>query len=166
MVIMSITLAECPPRSVSGYLISKHNRSSKGPRAQAVNGLEHRTSKAGSMWWNKKRKLQHLFDELRGIAIMERLCPAQTDLTENDCQAHAMRQIRQTELFLEVQRLTDKERSRMSQEQKVARSRQKTSTQANREQDLVRLLERLEKLKRALDERDARIRRYQEPAAA
>ena len=97
---------------------------------------------------------------------MERLCHAQTDLTENDCQANAMRQIRQTELFLEVQRLTDKEKSRISQEQKLARSRQKTSTQANREQDLVRLLECLEKLKRALDERDARIRRYQEPVAA
>ena len=54
----------------------------------------------------------------------------------------------------------------MSQEQNLARSRQKTSTPANREQDLVRLLERLEKLKRALDERDARIRRYQEHAAA
>jgi hypothetical protein len=55
----------------------------------------------------------------------------------------------------------------MSGEQKPAHSCQETSAQAAREPDPVRLIERLEKLKRALDERDRKGHRdSKSPAAA
>lgn len=119
------------------------------------------------MWWNKKRKLQRLSDELRGIALLDRLYADRTDLTLDDHYAHAMRQTRQTELLREVERLTNKKRLRMSEEQKPARSRHEISAAATPEQDYVSLIERLEKLKRALDERDGKVGRAQKfPSAA
>src|ERR1700758_2780843 len=111
------------------------------------------------MWWNKKTKLQHLCDELRGIALLDRLYASRTDLTLDERYAHALRQLRQSELLAEMERLTAKKRPRISLDgQKPARSRQETSDGAAPEQDAVRLLVRLEELKRALDKRDGKFR--------
>ena len=119
------------------------------------------------MWWNKKRKLQRLSDELRAIAILDRLYADKADLTSADRYAQARRQIRQSELVTEIEELTAKKRPGITiDEQKPAPSGQEISAQAAREQDPARLLARLEKLKRALDERKANIRRDEEPAAA
>jgi hypothetical protein len=120
------------------------------------------------MWWNRKTKLQHLSDELRGIALLDRLYASRTDLTQDDRYAHAMRQMRQSELLAEMERLTAKKRPRISLDgQKPARSRQEIPAEAAREQGPVRLLARLEELKRALDERDGKGHRdSKSPAAA
>lgn len=62
------------------------------------------------MMWGKQKKLERLFDELKGIAVLERLgeylaeeCPA--DPTEAELHAHMVRQTRQTELLQEILRL-------------------------------------------------------------
>lgn len=118
------------------------------------------------MCW-KRKKLERLFDESRAIALLNRLYADKTDLTFADHYAYAMRQIGQSELSLEVERLTNRKGRRMWEEQKRARAPQEVSAEATREQDPVRLIERLEKLKRALDERHAKIRRDQKsPATA
>jgi hypothetical protein len=109
------------------------------------------------MWW-KRRKLERLFDELRGITMLERLCDAPANTTEDDRHVHNMRQTRQSELVVQIERLANrKELRRVSGEQKSARSWQETRVHAAGEPDPVRLLERLEELKRALDERDAEV---------
>src|ERR1700747_1005544 len=120
------------------------------------------------MWWNKKRKLQHLFDELRGIALRDRLYASGTDLTLDDRYAHAMRQMRQSELLAQMERLTAKKRPRISLDgQEPARSQQEIPAQAAREPNTVRLLARLEKLKRVLNERNSTGHRNSKyPAAA
>ncbi len=56
------------------------------------------------MWWRRK-KLEHLYDELAGIAIHNRFDADRPDLTQNDLAASAMRHRRQTELLAQITRL-------------------------------------------------------------
>jgi hypothetical protein len=56
------------------------------------------------MWW-KRRKLERLFDELKAIALLNRLDEIQTDLMQNDPRACAKRETRQLELLAEIARL-------------------------------------------------------------
>jgi hypothetical protein len=56
------------------------------------------------MWW-KRKKLERLFDELRAIALLNRLDGGRTDLTQNDPRACAVRETRQLELLDEIARL-------------------------------------------------------------
>ena len=63
------------------------------------------------MMWGKQKKLERLFDELRGIAVLERLGEYFTkeglaEPTEAGLDAHLMRQARQSELMQEILRLT------------------------------------------------------------
>jgi hypothetical protein len=53
------------------------------------------------MWW-KRKKLERLFDELTAIALLDRLHASRTDLTQNDLDAYAMRQKRQSELLVKI----------------------------------------------------------------
>jgi hypothetical protein len=57
------------------------------------------------MMWGKQKKLECLFDELRGIAVLERLNDIRTDLAEDDPYAHELRRNRQSELLAEIGRL-------------------------------------------------------------
>jgi hypothetical protein len=57
------------------------------------------------MIWGKQRKLERLFDELRGIAVLERLNDIRPNPTEDDPRAHDLRRIRQSELLAEIGRL-------------------------------------------------------------
>jgi hypothetical protein len=56
------------------------------------------------MWW-KRKKLERLLDELRAIALLNRLDALQTDLMQNDPHARSKRETRQLELLAEMTRL-------------------------------------------------------------
>ena len=56
------------------------------------------------MWW-KRKKLARLFDELRAIALLNRLDDNRTNVPQNDPGACAARETRQLELLAEIARL-------------------------------------------------------------
>jgi hypothetical protein len=57
----------------------------------------------GAMWW-KRRKVERLFDELRAIALRNRLDTSRTDLSQNHPDASG-RETRQLELLAEIAEL-------------------------------------------------------------
>ncbi|HKN35956.1 MAG TPA: hypothetical protein VJX16_22170 [Terriglobales bacterium] len=66
------------------------------------------------MMWGRQKRLQCLFDELRGIAVLERLDEYRTeecgaDPTEADRRARLVRQTRQSELLQEILKLAPAE---------------------------------------------------------
>jgi hypothetical protein len=63
------------------------------------------------MWW-KRRKLERLFDELRAIALLNRLDTTGIDQTQNNPAACAVRETRQSELLAEIARLDSRHGSR------------------------------------------------------
>jgi hypothetical protein len=110
------------------------------------------------MWWNHdKEKLEGLFEELKNIATLERLCDSRSNLTQDDRNARAKRQIRQSKLLAEIERLTREKRRHTSiDEQKSIPSWRKISAEAARlTQDL----------QCAMGKRDGKNRRNQESSA-
>jgi hypothetical protein len=69
--------------------------------------------------WGKRKKLELLFDELRAIALLNRLDEIQTDLIQNDRHACVQRERRQLELLAEIARL---QASRSTRRDSMARS--------------------------------------------
>ena len=110
------------------------------------------------MWWNDdKEKLEGLFEELKKIAALERLCDSRSNLTEDDRNARAKRQIRQSKLLAEIERLTRKKGRRTSiDEQKPVPSWRKISAEAAR---------LTKDLQCALGKRDGKNRPNQESSA-
>ena len=119
------------------------------------------------MWWNKKRKLERLCDELKSIAMRDRLARgSENDLSEDERQARALRRVRQSELLVEIERLTNKQAWRTPERAKPA-SALETSGKATRQQSSDELIISAKKPGRRLEEHDAKIRRDREsPAAA
>jgi len=70
------------------------------------------------MWW-KRKKLELLFDELRAIALLNRLDDLQTDLMQKDPHVCAQRETRQLELLAEIANL---QASHSTQRDSTARS--------------------------------------------
>jgi hypothetical protein len=118
------------------------------------------------MWWNKKRKLERLCDELKSIAMRDRLsCDDRNDLTEDERRARALRQVRQSELLVEIERLTAKQAWR-SESAKPAPCAREISGEAVREQPSDELIKSAEEPERRLEERGHRIRNQKSTAAA
>jgi hypothetical protein len=69
------------------------------------------------MWWNrrKQKRMERLFDELRSLAMLDRLCSSETELTGDERLA---RQRRQSELLLEIERLRP-QKARMSTDDRL-----------------------------------------------
>jgi len=120
------------------------------------------------MWWNKKKKLERLCDELKSIAMRDRLsCDDRNDLTENERRARALRQVRQSELLLEIERLTAKQAWRASESARPAPCAREISGEAVRQQRFDELIKSAEEPERRREEQGHRIRRSQKsPATA
>jgi hypothetical protein len=115
------------------------------------------------MWWNKKRKLQRLCDELKSIALRDRLS-SNTGAAEDE--RHA-RQLRQSELLAEIEQLTSKQPWRPLEKVMAASSRHAVSGQTAGRQSPAGPNKSAEQLKRGLDEHQHRIAPDPEsPAAA
>jgi hypothetical protein len=69
------------------------------------------------MWWNrrKQKRMERLFDELRSLAMLDRLCSSETELMGDERLA---RQRRQSELLLEIERLRP-QKARMSTDDRL-----------------------------------------------
>jgi lipopolysaccharide biosynthesis protein len=122
----------------------------------------------GPMWWNKKRKLERLCDELKSIAMRDRLArDSENDLSEDERCARALRQVRQSELLLEIERLTAKQTWRAPEDAKATASARELSGGAARQERSDEALKSRQEPGHKLEERDRRIRRDRKsPAAA
>ena len=122
----------------------------------------------GPMWWNKKRKLERLCDELKSIAMRDRLArDSENDLSEDERCARALRQVRQSELLLEIERLTAKQTWRAPEDAKATASARELSGGAARQERSDEVLKSRQEPGRKLEERDRGIRRDRKsPAAA
>lgn len=120
------------------------------------------------MWWNKQRKLERLCDELKSIAMRDRLARgSENDLSEDERRARALRRVRQSELLVEIERLTNKQAWRTPERAKPAASALDSPGEATRQQCSDELIISAKEPGRRLEERDRRIRRDREsPAAA
>ena len=55
--------------------------------------------------WARQRKLEGLYEELKAIAILDRLCDSGTQRNESEDMTSAVRQRRQTEILAEIAKL-------------------------------------------------------------
>jgi len=55
--------------------------------------------------WAQRKKLKQLEEELISINLFERLYESRNSPTEADQQAHAVRQIRKTEVLAEIEKM-------------------------------------------------------------
>jgi hypothetical protein len=58
------------------------------------------------MLWGKQKKLELLFSELAGIALLDRLYASQPELTDSERQAYEKRESRRSQLLTEIERLS------------------------------------------------------------
>ncbi len=65
------------------------------------------------MWW-KRRKVERLLDEVRALALLNRLDSSRTDLTEKETRTCAVRDRKQLELLAEIVRSNSEQTSPMS----------------------------------------------------
>jgi hypothetical protein len=117
------------------------------------------------MWWNKKRKLERLCDELKSIAMRERLYSDNgKDNSEEEHRARALRQARQSELLAQIERLTSKHEWRSSHEAKP----DSTGTPALlvQQESCAGWIGSAEESARSVKERSQKIAPGQSPAAA
>jgi hypothetical protein len=75
--------------------------------------------------WGRRRKLEGLYEELKAIAILERLCDTGTNPNGSDDITSQVRQRRQSEILAEIAKLENTEtRSLISQADPASQERQ------------------------------------------